>query len=142
MGSKNNIIIIAVVVAVLVIIGALWFFNGTLFQAPLVEEVEKGPLVAVAESEMLDLYVVDGVGMTLYTTTREGCTDACLTLWPPYIALGDVELEEPLGVIVRDDIEGEQYTWKGELLYYYAGDEAPGDTNGHEVGGVWFVARP
>lgn len=35
-----------------------------------------------------------------------------------------------------------QVTYNGHLLYYFAGDEAPGDTNGQNVGDVWFVVSP
>jgi predicted lipoprotein with Yx(FWY)xxD motif len=30
----------------------------------------------------------------------------------------------------------------GEPLYYWVDDRSPGDTTGHEVGGVWFVVNP
>jgi hypothetical protein len=33
----------------------------------------------------------------------------------------------------------EQLTVNGQPLYRYAPDTNPGDTNGQEVGGVWFV---
>jgi predicted lipoprotein with Yx(FWY)xxD motif len=36
---------------------------------------------------------------------------------------------------------GNQVTYDGAPLYYYAPDAQPGDTMGHLVGGVWFVAR-
>ena len=32
-----------------------------------------------------------------------------------------------------------QVTYDGELLYYFAGDTKPGDTNGQAVGNVWFA---
>ena len=45
-----------------------------------------------------------------------------------------------LDVIERDD-GSMQVTYDGQPLYYWANDNAPGDATGHEVGGVWFVAR-
>jgi len=40
-------------------------------------------------------------------------------------------------------IDGEpQLTLNGWPLYYFAGDAAPGDTNGQGVGGVWWVLTP
>jgi hypothetical protein len=35
-----------------------------------------------------------------------------------------------------------QVTYNGHPLYHFAGDEAPGDTNGQNVGDVWFVVSP
>jgi hypothetical protein len=33
-------------------------------------------------------------------------------------------------------------TLKGWALYRFAGDTAPGQTNGQGVGGTWFVVNP
>ena len=40
------------------------------------------------------------------------------------------------------DANGTQVTYNSRLLYTYAGDSKPGDTNGEGIGGVWFVATP
>jgi predicted lipoprotein with Yx(FWY)xxD motif len=109
--------------------------------------------IAVATEGPLSPYLVDGAGMTLYLFTNDepgvsNCTDACLASWP---ALLIAEGEEPtagegatgeLGVIEREDGTGWQVTYNGMPLYYWAADQAPGDTTGHEVGGVWFVVPP
>jgi predicted lipoprotein with Yx(FWY)xxD motif len=41
--------------------------------------------------------------------------------------------------VTRDD-GSEQLAYDGMPLYYWVSDTAPGDTTGHEVGDVWFVA--
>ncbi len=45
-----------------------------------------------------------------------------------------------LTLIERDD-GTMQVALDGQPLYYFAGDAAPGDTNGEGVGGVWFVVQ-
>ncbi|HZI44358.1 MAG TPA: hypothetical protein VFD53_04000, partial [Ilumatobacter sp.] len=37
---------------------------------------------------------------------------------------------------------GTQATYNGWPLYFFAGDDAPGDTNGQGQGGVWYVVDP
>jgi predicted lipoprotein with Yx(FWY)xxD motif len=44
-----------------------------------------------------------------------------------------------LGIIHRSD-GSTQVTYNGKPLYFYAGDVAPGDTNGNYPG--WAIARP
>jgi predicted lipoprotein with Yx(FWY)xxD motif len=112
-----------------------------------------GATVSVATEGDLAPYLVGPEGMTLYLFTNDedgvsNCTGGCLGNWPPLLL---AEGEEPtagdgvtgeLGVIEREDGEGRQVTYNGIPLYYWQGDTAPGDTTGHEVGGVWFVVPP
>lgn len=44
-----------------------------------------------------------------------------------------------LGTTTRTD-DTVQVTYNGKPLYYFAGNENPGDTNGQGIGDVWFVA--
>jgi predicted lipoprotein with Yx(FWY)xxD motif len=110
------------------------------------------PLVA-AEGDVGPYLTGEG-GMTLYTFTNDTqnagksvCNDDCAANWPPYVLEGDDELTPGDGVtgtvtmITRDD-GTEMVAYNGWPLYYYAADKAPGDTTGHEKGGVWFVAAP
>jgi predicted lipoprotein with Yx(FWY)xxD motif len=53
---------------------------------------------------------------------------------------GDVDASL-LGTSARDD-GTLQVTYNGHPLYHFAGDQAPGDTNGQGVGGIWFVVSP
>ena len=92
--------------------------------------------------------------MTLYTFTNDTkdsgtsvCNDDCATAWPPLLAEAESGLATGDGVngtitiITRDD-GGKQVAYNGWPLYYFANDAAPGDTNGHELNDVWFVAAP
>ena len=40
----------------------------------------------------------------------------------------------------RED-DAAQVTYAGHPLYRYSGDTAPGDTNGNEVGDVWYAVN-
>ncbi|HEX2086153.1 MAG TPA: hypothetical protein VHF89_10760 [Solirubrobacteraceae bacterium] len=76
--------------------------------------------------------LVDGDGRTLYlferdTDGKSTCTGACAETWPPYRT------------------NGKQVTYDGHPLYYFAGDQKPGETNGEgldEFGGAWYVVAP
>lgn len=97
-------------------------------------------------------YLVGPNGMALYVFTQDqpgvsNCTGSCAEAWPPLIVESGEELtaaaaaSAELAVIERGS-GALQVTYAGMPLYYYVGDQAPGDTSGDEVGGVWFLARP
>ncbi|MFZ5500993.1 MAG: hypothetical protein ACOY58_03660, partial [Candidatus Micrarchaeota archaeon] len=80
--------------------------------------------------------LVDNGGYTLYrfTPDTEGvstCYDTCEADWPPLILGGDTisipnGLPGEFGAIMRVD-GSTQVTYDGMPLYYYAGDDEPGD---------------
>ncbi len=105
-----------------------------------------------ADSAKLGTILTDGKGMTLYIFTKDtadsgasACYDQCATNWPPLVANGEPTLASgvpgTLGTITRTD-GTMQVTYNGMPLYYYAADKAAGDTNGQDVGDVWYVVNP
>jgi predicted lipoprotein with Yx(FWY)xxD motif len=88
--------------------------------------------------------------MTLYnfkkdTPGKSACEGECLAKWPIYfvdmVAPKDGLDAKNFGTITRADGK-KQTTYKGMPLYFFAGDKAPGDTNGQGVKDVWFVVTP
>ena len=76
------------------------------------------------------------------------CTGDCAATWPALVAKGEVKAgggggvdESLLGTSARDD-GTMQVTYNGHPLYYFSGDQAPGDTNGQGIGDIWFVVSP
>lgn len=106
-----------------------------------------------SEDSPLGTILVDSKGNTLYvfmqdTTDVSTCTGDCAASWPALIAKGEVKAgggsqvdASLLGTSARDD-GTMQVTYNGHPLYHFAGDQAPGDTNGQGVGGIWFVVSP
>lgn len=87
-------------------------------------------------------------GMTLYTFAKDQqpgkstCNGPCAENWPPFRPEAYASAPKaPLSIITRDD-GSKQYAYEGKPLYYWMRDKKPGDTTGHKVGDVWFVAQP
>jgi predicted lipoprotein with Yx(FWY)xxD motif len=108
------------------------------------------PTVMVREHDTYGNILVDSEGMTLYLLTADGanesvCTDDCADAWPPLTVdddpLAGSDLEAPLETFERPD-GSMQVAIDGVPLYYFQGDEEPGDTTGQGVNDVWFVLGP
>ncbi len=93
--------------------------------------------------------LTDSAGNTLYVFDNDSprvssCTGSCMDVWPPFLLLNDPTsgegVEGTLAVITRDD-GGQQVSYDGQPLYYYLNDEAPGERNGDNVGGVWHIVE-
>ena len=108
------------------------------------------PVVSLGGTDELGRFFVGPNGHTLYVFTQDepgvsNCTAGCIASWPPLLVPAGAQPSAGDGVggelatIVRDGGD-RQVTYKGAPLYFWANDAAPGETNGHEVGGVWFVA--
>src|SRR5260370_30113631 len=78
-------------------------------------------------------------GLTLYyftpdTATKVACTGGCAKGWPPLLFTGsgtppgDASLSVTLSVL--NGAHGNQVEYNGHLLYIYARDTAPDQTNG------------
>jgi predicted lipoprotein with Yx(FWY)xxD motif len=72
------------------------------------------------------------------------CTGSCAVAWPPVIAPvrlpAGAKLPGKIGYIVRANGQ-RQVTVDGYPIYRYAGDKAPGETTGNDVGGEWHVVK-
>jgi predicted lipoprotein with Yx(FWY)xxD motif len=107
--------------------------------------------VALADSDLGQI-LVDSDGMTIYLFEKDTsgdastCSGACAESWPPVTVKGDATAGDgvdasKLTTFKRDD-GTTQVAYNGHPLYLYAGDSAPGDTNGNEVdqfGAEWYA---
>jgi predicted lipoprotein with Yx(FWY)xxD motif len=101
------------------------------------------PAATRADRNGFTLYVFDS---DVADTDGDGagdsdCNGVCAVNWPPLYADLDATATGDWTIIDRDDAS-RQWAFKGEPLYFFAGDAAAGDVNGDEVGGVWHAARP
>jgi predicted lipoprotein with Yx(FWY)xxD motif len=98
--------------------------------------------------------LVDAKGRTLYEfeadkSNASNCSSACLSIWPP-LTLGAKPqanggaLAAKIGTISTAGGK-HQVTYGGHPLYYYVGDQKPGDTKGqglNQFGAEWYVLGP
>ncbi|MHC0053359.1 COG4315 family predicted lipoprotein [Actibacterium sp. D379-3] len=90
--------------------------------------------------------LTDGNGMTLYTFDKDtpavsNCYDDCAALWPPLEAGAKARPQGEFGIVLRSD-GARQWAFKGQPLYLWVKDGAPGDITGDGVKGVWHLAKP
>jgi predicted lipoprotein with Yx(FWY)xxD motif len=96
--------------------------------------------------------LTDRFGRTLYWFDEDhvgvsNCTGECLDYWEPLLWDPGLTNEEvmdqidsgPLGFIVRPDGDGIQVLWDGYPVYYWRGDDQPGEVNGHGAQEGWWV---
>jgi predicted lipoprotein with Yx(FWY)xxD motif len=93
--------------------------------------------------------LVDAGGLTLYAFLADTggvstCNDQCAVNWPPVVIDGSLRVGEGVtasfGTTTRAD-GTVQLTAAGQPLYRFSGDDAPGDVNGQNVNGKWFVVN-
>ena len=98
--------------------------------------------VTLAEVGDVGEALVGPTGNTLYLFemdegTTSACTGGCADVWPALTADGG----SPTGgdgvdaslLSAADGQVADQVVYNGHLLYYFSGDEAPGDVNGLEI---------
>jgi predicted lipoprotein with Yx(FWY)xxD motif len=109
-----------------------------------------GTEVTIGATEIggLGSVLVDSEGMTVYDFTvdkgnKSECYGGCEAAWPPVTTTGkptagEGAMSSALGTTKRKD-GTLQVTYAGHPLYTFAGDEGPGEANGNESEGTWFV---
>ena len=107
-----------------------------------------GGIVSTAPCGFCTL-LTDAAGMTLYAFTPDSpgqstCTGDCATNWPPLFVEGGAVPAglDPNLYSLADNADGQVLQINGHPLYYFAGDKAPGDTNGQGLGGKWYAVTP
>jgi predicted lipoprotein with Yx(FWY)xxD motif len=104
-----------------------------------------------AAKSKLGQILVDSRGRSLYLFeqdkgTASTCYGACASLWPPLTVSGSPKAgagitAAKIGTTQRKDGKAE-VTYNGHPLYYYAGDQKPGQTAGeglNQFGASWDV---
>jgi predicted lipoprotein with Yx(FWY)xxD motif len=96
--------------------------------------------------------LADSSGRAVYMFVKDNkgpstCTGPCAAAWPPVLATGNPVRAgagvdpSKLGMVARSD-GSVQVTYGGWPLYYYLGDQAPGQTTGEgnvSFGAAWFL---
>ena len=112
--------------------------------------IQTNALVKSAKNP-LGTVLTDASGRTVYLFSRDekaksSCDRDCRQAWPPLLTVGDPKAGEGVTVAqlsaLKRDNGTEQVTYNGLPLYYFTGDEKPGDITGQNVasfGGNWFV---
>ena len=106
--------------------------------AVMVADTGLGEVLAAANGMTVYLFIPDAQG-------DPTCTAACAQAWPPVTVAdaaaataGEGADASLVGTATHPEA-GTQVTYNGWPLYFFAGDTAPGDTNGEGQGGVWYV---
>lgn len=106
-------------------------------------------VLKTAKNKKLGTFLVDAQGMTLYFNKQDTpgvstCTGACAATWLPVLVSGSTPTAGKgvkaslVGMFTRPD-GTQQATYKGLPLYYFSGDQKPGDVKGQGIGGQWSV---
>jgi predicted lipoprotein with Yx(FWY)xxD motif len=112
----------------------------------------KGPRVKVVDSDY-GRVLANARGRALYLFTADhgnasSCSGDCAKAWPPYLvkakpAAGSGARAGKIGVTRRGDGRL-QATYAGHPVYFYEGDNEPGEVlcqAVNEFGGYWYVLR-
>jgi predicted lipoprotein with Yx(FWY)xxD motif len=104
------------------------------------------------ENAQIGTYISDGAGRTLYRfdldkKKKSTCNGDCAIAWPPLLIKSPGKIY-PKGIdpklisyIERAD-HSCQVAIAGRPVYYFVGDNKPGDINGQGINGKWFAVGP
>lgn len=149
---KYSTVVWIVVIVVVVLGGWWWSSSGGRQPATVTNPIASNTVALGTQStSSIGAYLAADNGMTLYTYDNDSagtttCYGECAVTWPPYTVAPNTQVTAPAGAggkastITRVD-GGQQATYNGMPLYFYAKDAAAGDVTGEGVGGVWHVVK-
>jgi predicted lipoprotein with Yx(FWY)xxD motif len=103
------------------------------------------PAAVVMEEQGHGSLIKDADGMSLYFTEldqvsgKSACIDACAEQWPPLTAGDEAVASGDWQPITRDD-GSRQWAFRGQPLYLFSSDKAPGDDFGDGFRNAWHIA--
>lgn len=107
-----------------------------------VDRTGLGKVLADSHDRTLYLFEKDADG-------KSTCSGPCASAWPPLLVHGKLVAGAGASssLLATTALSGgaRQVTYDGHPLYYYAGDEVPGQTNGQaldQFGAAWFAVSP
>jgi predicted lipoprotein with Yx(FWY)xxD motif len=107
--------------------------------------------ISVVTDAKLGKILVGNNGMTLYMFKKDepdksNCSAGCLKAWPPLLTQGSPKLGDGVNAALVGSTalpDGTKIvTYNKMPLYYFASDTKAGDTNGQDVGSVWYAVSP
>jgi predicted lipoprotein with Yx(FWY)xxD motif len=121
--------------------------SATTQQEEIAALTKVGPATATGKTVSLakgpqGIFLIGPEGKTLYVFTKDSgttsaCTsDACAKAWPALTSKDMPTVGDAMNAAMVSTAKGQvadQVTYYGHLLYYFAGDSAPGDTNGTKI---------
>ncbi len=100
-------------------------------KAPAVKKEPKPTFLTDEKKRTLYIFDKDKTGLS-------NCNEDCAVSWPPYLVPEKAKAKQDFTVVLRKD-GARQWAYKGQPLYFWAGDKKPGDKTGDGVGGVWHI---
>jgi len=152
--QKKNIYFIVIIILVVIVLGGVYVILHVTKPNTAANNYSGADTILLTTHG--GLYILtDDKGVTLYhdiqdwpTSTKAPykpytkCTGACSDTWPAFYA-ENIKVSPPLKagdfmMFTRPDGK-KQIAYRGWPLYYYTGDIKPGDTNGQEIGNIWYA---
>ena len=146
-------------------VGGVWFLagpDGSPVGAPSASEAPSAaPSASMTAEDSFTITLVESsdgaflageAGRSLYVLTNDPrntstCSGGCAANWPAFVlkdgetAIAGDGVSGTIATFARSD--GSMQVSVGDHpVYYFAGDQAAGDTNGQGINGVWFLAGP
>lgn len=143
--QKNQLWLLGgVIVVVAIIIAVVVSNNSTNTSSNTASTATKNNVYQEKKSASVGGYLTDPKGNTLYTYDKDKsgvsyCDAECLKTWPVYGPTASESLPANLTVIKRSD-GTQQFAYKGQPLYYFVSDTAPGAILGNGFNG-FHVAK-